>query len=76
MASTEQPPIFAGTGLSHNSSEDHQDEKQATEDGLTQDETPDDTFPEGGARAWLVAIGTAGIAFCTLGYVNSFGLVP
>lgn len=31
------------------------------------------TFPEGGARAWFVAAGTAGVMFCTLGYVNSFG---
>lgn len=76
MAPSEQPPILAGTGLSHNSSEDHRDEKQATEDGIIQGEAPEDTFPEGGTRAWSVAIGTAGIAFCTLGYVNSFGLVP
>jgi len=31
-------------------------------------------FPEGGLRAWLVAAGTAGILFCTLGYSNSFGV--
>lgn len=31
------------------------------------------TFPEGGARAWFVAAGAAGVLFCTLGYVNSFG---
>ena len=31
------------------------------------------TFPEGGARAWFVAAGTAGVLFCTLGYANSFG---
>ncbi|KAK4448803.1 monocarboxylate permease-like protein [Podospora aff. communis PSN243] len=34
---------------------------------------PDD-FPEGGTRGWLVAAGTAGIMFCTLGYANSFGV--
>ncbi|EGD85256.1 hypothetical protein H112_08987 [Trichophyton rubrum D6] len=34
-----------------------------------------DDFPEGGARAWAVAIGTAGIAFCTLGVINSFGVL-
>lgn len=33
------------------------------------------TFPEGGARAWFVAAGAAGVMFCTLGYINSFGLV-
>lgn len=30
-------------------------------------------FPEGGARAWSVAIGAAGVLFCTFGYVNAFG---
>ncbi|MCJ1269726.1 hypothetical protein MMC22_009618 [Lobaria immixta] len=32
------------------------------------------TFPEGGARAWFVAAGTAGVMFCTLGYINAFGV--
>jgi hypothetical protein len=32
-------------------------------------------FPEGGARAWATASGTALIMFCTLGYVNSWGYV-
>ena len=31
-------------------------------------------FPEGGRQAWLVACGTAGILFCTLGFANSFGV--
>lgn len=30
-------------------------------------------FPEGGARAWGVALGTAGVLFCTFGYANAFG---
>ena len=30
-------------------------------------------FPEGGARAWSVALGTAGVLFCTFGYANAFG---
>jgi hypothetical protein len=33
----------------------------------------EDAFPEGGARAWSVAMGNAGVMFCTLGYVNSWG---
>ena len=36
----------------------------------TQDEVE---FPEGGARAWGVACGCAGILFCTFGFANSFG---
>lgn len=31
------------------------------------------TFPEGGAKAWGVAIGSGGMFFCTFGYVNAFG---
>jgi hypothetical protein len=31
------------------------------------------TFPEGGARAWAVAAGAAGVLFCTFGYSNAFG---
>jgi hypothetical protein len=31
-------------------------------------------FPDGGRQAWLVAAGTAGIMFCSLGYTNSFGV--
>lgn len=30
-------------------------------------------FPDGGAKAWSVAIGAAGILFCTFGYINAFG---
>jgi len=32
-----------------------------------------DTFPEGGIRAWMCAVGTAGVTFATLGFINSFG---
>ncbi|KKY26214.1 putative monocarboxylate permease-like protein [Diplodia seriata] len=31
-------------------------------------------FPEGGFRAWSVAAGTAAALFCTMGYLNSFGV--
>lgn len=30
-------------------------------------------YPEGGARAWLDAVGAAGALFCTSGYINAFG---
>ena len=33
-----------------------------------------DDFPEGGARAWAVASAAGGILFCTMGYINAFGL--
>ncbi|OJD30874.1 monocarboxylate permease-like protein [Diplodia corticola] len=31
-------------------------------------------FPEGGFRAWSVAVGTAAALFCTMGYLNSYGV--
>lgn len=31
-------------------------------------------FPDGGPRAWSVALATSGIMFCTMGYMNSFGV--
>ncbi|KAJ3496703.1 hypothetical protein NLG97_g2464 [Lecanicillium saksenae] len=34
---------------------------------------PDDEFPDGGLRAWLVVAGGASIFFCCLGFGNSFG---
>ncbi|XXG96376.1 hypothetical protein Hte_002658 [Hypoxylon texense] len=34
----------------------------------------DDEYPEGGAKAWSVAAGTSLALFCSLGYVNSFGV--
>ncbi|TPX07967.1 uncharacterized protein E0L32_010298 [Thyridium curvatum] len=46
----------------------------------TEDLSPDDEpkiandYPEGGTQAWLVAAGTAGVLFATLGYTNSFGV--
>ncbi|KAI0474345.1 monocarboxylate permease-like protein [Xylaria cf. heliscus] len=36
--------------------------------------TGNNEFPEGGVRAWGVACGTSLVAFCTLGYVTSFGV--
>lgn len=43
-------------------------------DNIEDRQPPEHDFPEGGLRAWLVAAGTAGILFCTLGYSNSFGV--
>jgi hypothetical protein len=34
---------------------------------------PEVTYPDGGARAWFVAAGAAGILFSTFGYANAFG---
>lgn len=35
-----------------------------------------DSVPDGGMQAWLVAGGAAFITFSTLGFTNSFGIVP
>ena len=32
-------------------------------------------FPEGGGRAWAVAIGCGGLLFGTFGFCNAFGYV-
>lgn len=50
--------------IGHTSDEGPQ-EKEAVE--------PEVTYPEGGARGWAVAAGSAGILFSTFGYANSFG---
>ncbi|EEP76862.1 predicted protein [Uncinocarpus reesii 1704] len=70
---TESTSPPSGPELSHLSLEDDHNEKSpiTTDD---QDQAPAGDFPDGGTRAWAVALGTAGIAFCTLGYVNSFGV--
>lgn len=31
------------------------------------------TYPEGGARAWLVVLGCFCVMFFTFGYLNAFG---
>jgi hypothetical protein len=49
--------------------EGQSDEKTSCPQGGPQD------FPEGGLRAWSVAIGCAGVLFSTFGYVNAFGSV-
>ena len=42
---------------------------------LTQSDIGDlEKAPDGGLRAWLVAIGAACIFFSTLGFANSFGI--
>jgi hypothetical protein len=76
MASEESPQIPADADPSHGKIDLPSSEKQPSEDLLVKDDAPEDTFPEGGARAWCVAAGTAGVTFCTLGYLNSFGYAP
>lgn len=50
-------------------------EKQGEQEKQEQiSESAENDFPEGGSQAWLVAAGTAGILFCSLGYSNSFGV--
>ncbi|KAE8153451.1 major facilitator superfamily domain-containing protein [Aspergillus avenaceus] len=41
---------------------------------LNQKAPPPMTFPDGGAQAWMVALGAGGVLFCTFGYVNAFGI--
>jgi len=76
MTSEEPPQIPADADSSHGKTDLSLSEKQPPEDLLVKCDAPEDTFPEGGARAWCVAAGTAGVTFCTLGYLNSFGYAP
>ena len=62
---------------SQNQSKYHDEEKfpdAALSEQTIEKETADETkFPEGGARAWSVALGAGGVMFSTLGYTNAFG---
>ena len=53
---------------------------EASIEGQTDEKAPNTqagppAFPEGGVRAWSVAIGCSGVLFSTFGYVNAFGYV-
>lgn len=51
-------------------------EAQVVTEGAGKEITANETeFPEGGLRAWSVAIGCSGLLFSTFGYVNAFGFV-
>jgi len=58
--------------LSHLRHEDQYENEKGAED-VSPTESEVITYPEGGLRAWSVALGTAGNLFCTFGYVNAFG---
>ncbi|TGJ81027.1 hypothetical protein E0Z10_g7741 [Xylaria hypoxylon] len=49
-------------------------DKDGHHPGPTQEQAALHEFPDGGKRAWGVACGTSLAVFCTLGYVNSFGV--
>lgn len=40
---------------------------------MNQENGEQQTFPEGGTRAWLVVLGSSCVAFASFGYVNTFG---
>jgi hypothetical protein len=50
-------------------------ENVSLEEKPTDESPPHMAFPESSARAWSVALGTAGVLFCTFGYANAFGSV-
>jgi len=41
---------------------------------LEREVSKSDEFPDGGIRAWMVAVGASSAFFCTLGFTNSFGV--
>ncbi|KAL4911334.1 hypothetical protein BDW74DRAFT_7621 [Aspergillus multicolor] len=48
--------------------------EEKREEAVQPKEETQPEFPEGGFRAWSVALGNAGVMFCTLGYINSWGV--
>lgn len=58
-----------GVQTTHHASDTLEDAESSEKVAQT---IPDD-FPEGGTRAWGVAISASCVVFCTLGYTNSFG---
>ncbi|KAH8650996.1 major facilitator superfamily domain-containing protein [Xylariales sp. PMI_506] len=66
------------TSLSLPSSEAQDSRVVSIEDLESSPEKNEDSdlneYPEGGGRAWLVAAGSAGVLFSTMGYTNSFGV--
>ena len=48
-------------------------EKKSVENDVATEESSENAFPEGGARAWGVAAGCSFVLFATFGYVNAFG---
>jgi MFS family permease len=73
--SSQQPRPSGEAAGGPASTTDHDAEKAAGNDITDPDKPPaEQEFPEGGARAWATASGTALIMFCTLGYVNSWGV--
>lgn len=70
------PEVPLGTMEQHDPEKSHTTSASSSRHAVDTIETKSDIsdFPEGGARAWMVAAGTASILFCTLGYTNSFGI--
>ncbi|KAJ4174661.1 hypothetical protein NW754_005081 [Fusarium falciforme] len=66
-------PLSGATTPEHDASDTLNDTRPGSEDQKLK-KTEENDFPDGGLRAWLVAIGAAGAFFCTLGYTNVFGI--
>lgn len=71
MSQTSRNSSSTGSSGEHDREKSMEGALSTQADG--QETSEEMTFPEGGARAWFVAAGAAGVMFCTLGYVNSFG---
>lgn len=73
----ESKPYSSASPHNMGSSEETREQPSVASNEKTEDgpePKPEDTFPEGGLRAWLVAAGTACVLFATLGYSNCFGI--
>ncbi|RSL93770.1 hypothetical protein BHE90_011386 [Fusarium euwallaceae] len=66
-------PLSGATTPDNDASDTLNDTRPGSEDQKLE-KTEENDFPDGGLRAWLVAIGASGAFFCTLGYTNVFGI--
>jgi hypothetical protein len=76
MSSTELPIERRSDVYTEKEDDDKEQSVEARVSPTVDEKQPEAiTYPEGGARAWSVALACGGIVFCTFGYVNSFGYV-
>ncbi|KAJ4323105.1 hypothetical protein N0V84_004505 [Fusarium piperis] len=67
-------PLSGATTPDHDPSDKTLNETRPGSEDQKLEKVEEDDFPDGGLRAWLVAIGCSGVFFCTLGYTNVFGI--
>lgn len=74
FSSDANKPAYDAVSAAQQQAEDEKVSMESSlEDGLTKGPPPDNSFPEGGPRAWAVAVASSMALFSTFGYGNAFG---